>query len=238
MMVVTSPIKQDYGLALRTLKAANVPFVLGGAWAVECYVRLGRATLDLDLMIEPAQLEPAIRALSQAGAKVLDQDLIQAQLRLRDAEIDLVHHFAQGEYAVDRSWYRRGQPGRVFNVTVLIAAPEDILWTKMFIAARHRFDGADVVHLIRATGQNLDWNRLNDYLKPYPELFLAYLNLFQFIYPNDWQIVPQWLMDELLMGFTAPPEPSPVRVCRGTLIDHSSFVFDIVGGGYEDVRQA
>lgn len=79
---------------------ARVPFVVGGAWAVEHYVRLGRATLDLDLMIDPDVLDDAVRAFSGVGGRVLDREKMQTQMSLRSAEIDLVHHFAQGEYAV------------------------------------------------------------------------------------------------------------------------------------------
>ncbi|HUX89052.1 MAG TPA: hypothetical protein VMW65_18760 [Chloroflexota bacterium] len=238
MTLVTKTIKQDYQLALRTLKQAQVPFVIGGAWALEHYLRLGRATIDLDLMIEPSLIDPAIGAFVGTGAKVLEQDVTEDRLCLREAEVDLVHHFAQGEYAVDASFYRRGRPGRLFDVAVSVAAPEDLLWTKMFVAARHRFDGADVVHLMRATGEKLDWHLLKEYFAPYPELLLAYLNLFQFIYPNNWQLVPSWLMEDLMAGFAAPSEPSSTRICRGTLIDRSSFVFDIVSGGYEDARES
>ena len=238
MMVVTKSIQQDYLLALRALRMAHVPFVIGGAWALEHYIRLGRATLDLDLMIEPSQLDPAVHALAEAGARLLDQDATQNRMCLHDAEVDLVHHFAQGAYAIDASWILRGRPARIFDSAASIAAPEDLLWTKMFVAARHRFDGADVVHLMRATGKTLDWDLLNEHLEPYPELLLAYLHLFQYIYPSDWNLVPTRIMDDLMAGFAAPSEPSSTRICRGTLIDRSSFVYDIVSGGYEDAGES
>lgn len=230
-------VKRGYALALRRLTAVQVPYVVGGAWGVEHYVPLGRATQDLDVMLDPRDVDRALATLAEAGAKVLDRDLIQVRVRLVSAEIDLVHHFAQGAYAVDRHWHRRGVPGQPFGVATLVAAPADLIWTKVFIAARHRFDGADVVHLIRATRQLLDWKHLRAVLAPYPRLLLAYLNLFGFCYPDDRDAVPGWLWDDLQADLELPDESGLPHVCRGTLLDHTSFTFDLAAKGLEDARQ-
>jgi len=37
---------------------------------------------------------------------------------------------------------------------------EEMLWSKAFVMERHRYDGADIAHLIRARGEHFDWNRL------------------------------------------------------------------------------
>src|SRR5579885_755760 len=131
-MVVSEPIKREYQLALRVMMAAHVPFVVGGAWAVEHYVPLGRATLDLDLMVEPSVVGRGVQALCQHGARLLGRDTMQARLSLAGAEIDLVHHVAQDEYAVDESWRQHALPGYVFDIATLFAAPADLIWSKVF----------------------------------------------------------------------------------------------------------
>lgn len=237
-MVVNETVKREYQLALRALAASKVPFVVGGAWAVDHYTPLARLTFDLDLMIEPSQLDAAIQALSQHGARWLARDVLQVRMALGGAEIDLVHHLVQGECAVDRTWYQHALPGYVFDVATVFAAPAELIWSKAFIASRHRFDGADIVHLIRATRRTLDWQRLYRRLKPYPELLLAYLNLFEFCYPGEREVIPAWLWKALFADLQAAPAPTGPKICRGRLIDSTSFVFDIVAKGYRDVQQS
>ncbi len=236
-MIVSEPTKRAYQLALRALTVDRIRFVVGGAWAIEHYVALGRATLDLDLMIEPRMTDPAVQALTQHGGSVLGHDTMQVRMDLNGAEIDLVHHIAQGEYAVDATWWQHGVPARLFDVATLVASPADLIWSKVFIASRHRFDGADIVHLIRGASQTIDWRRLAQHLRPYPELLLAYLNLFEFCYPGERDAIPSWLWNDLLRRLQAPEAPGGPKICRGTLLDSTSFIFDGIARGYQDVRQ-
>ncbi|MGH2461610.1 MAG: nucleotidyltransferase family protein, partial [Chloroflexota bacterium] len=208
MMIVSGSAKKEYQLALRALMAGQVAFVIGGAWAVEHYVPLGRPTLDLDLMVEPSSVDRGVQALCQHGGRLLGRDAMQARISLGGTEIDLVHHFAQGEYAIDGSWRQDGLPGYLFDVATLFAAPADLIWSKAFVASRHRFDGSDIVHLIRSAHRTIDWQRLRERLSPYPELLLAYLNLFEFCYPGERDAIPDSLWDGLFAILRAPEEPS------------------------------
>ncbi len=235
-VLVPESIRREYGSALGALAGTGVPFVVGGAWALDRYAQLGRSTLDLDLMVAPSEVERCVQTLRTLGGRVVGRDAVQTRVALRDSEIDLVHHIAQGEYEVDSTWYQHGVPTRLFDVATLVAAPEELLWSKVFIAARHRFDGSDIVHLIRATGQTLDWNRLHGHLAPYPRLLLAYLTLFGFCYPSETDLVPRWLWEQVLGHFVAPVETGTPTVCRGTLLDSQSFEFDLVAKGLVDVR--
>jgi hypothetical protein len=225
------PTDRDYALALRRLKSARVPVLIGGAWAVEHYVALGRATLDLDLMLQASDLIDATAALTEAGGSIVGGSEIRTRVKVGGADLDLVHHFARGELAVDQGWFDRSRIGRLFGLPVRFAAPEDLIWSKLFIAARHRFDGSDVVHLLRATSATLDWNRLKVALAEYPELLLGYLSLFAYCYPADEGVIPRTLLNDLLATLERNVEPTMPKVCRGSLIDHASFDFDYLARG-------
>ncbi|MBX6772033.1 MAG: hypothetical protein IRY83_09940 [Chloroflexi bacterium] len=223
-----------YALAMRLLEADRIPFVVGGAWAVRQFAPPGRMTLDLDLMVEPPVLERALQTLTDAGGCLLGHDRIEVRLGFRGMEIDLVHHIAHGEYAVDASWRTKALPASLFGTPTSVAPPGLLIWSKLFIAARHRFDGADILHLIHADRQLIDWHDLLERLRPYPELLLAYLHLFDFCYPGDRDRIPSWLW-EALHSMTAVPRPSVgPRICRGPLLDSASFAFDGLARGYQD----
>jgi hypothetical protein len=234
--VATPPVRREYRLAMRALSAAQVPVVVGGAWALEHYARLGRTTIDLDVMIMASNVDRAVATLLDIGGRIVERDQVQVRVAVGDGEIDLIHHLAQGKYEVGPDWLRHAVPARLFAVATLVAAPEEMIWSKLFVAARYRFDGADVLHLLRATGQSLDWPRLRAYCADCPELLLGFLLLFVFCYPSEHELIPRWLWDTLLPTFLAPPAPGGPEVCRGTLLDRHSFEFDLLAKGFDDAR--
>jgi hypothetical protein len=57
-------------------------------------------------------------------------------------------------------WFRHARSDQVLDVPVLIAPPEESIWSKAFIMERERYDGAEVAHLLRACAGRMDWQRL------------------------------------------------------------------------------
>jgi len=64
------------------------------------------------------------------------------------------------------------------------------------------------------------------------------LVLFGIIYPSEREIVPTWVLDELMnrvrreMETPLPPE----RECQGTLLSRAQYLVDIEQWGYLDAR--
>jgi len=105
---------------------------------------------------------------------------------------------------------------------------------------RERFDGGDIAHLIRGSGRDMNWQRLLERFGPHWRLLLAHLVMFGFIYPNERDIIPGWVLDELtgrLKAETAEPPP-PERICQGTLVSRAQYLVDIEQWGYVDARLA
>jgi hypothetical protein len=115
---------------------------------------------------------------------------------------------------------------------------EWILASAMFVAERRRFDGAEVIHLIKSAKGNIDWERLLHRLGDNRELLLWHLILFDFVYPGHSDYLPQDLMVELFEEARhrwAQPEKDE-KSFRGTLIDPFAFTVDVEDLGYEDRR--
>ncbi|QBQ54070.1 hypothetical protein [Nitrosococcus wardiae] len=66
------------------------------------------------------------------------------------------------------------------------------------------------------------------------QLLLSALVNFQFVYPTDRDIVPGWLITELLDRYKQLMKmPLPYRkVCRGPLLSHSQYEIDQREWGY------
>ena len=62
--------------------------------------------------------------------------------------------------------------------------------------------------------------------------------MFGFIYPNERDRVPGWVMHELSRRLHVSMSASPPieRVCRGTLLSRQQYLIDIHGWDYRDAR--
>jgi hypothetical protein len=113
-----------------------------------------------------------------------------------------------------------------------------MIWSKAFILERERYDGADVFHLIRARGGDLDWGRLLRRFDPQWQVLLSHLVLFRFAYPSERGLVPRWVMQELIgraereLDCAAPEDP----VCQGTLLSARQYLPDVEQFGFRDAR--
>ena len=115
-----------------------------------------------------------------------------------------------------------------------------MIWSKAFIMERERFDGADIMHLLRARAAQLDWQRLLRRFDSNWRVLFSHLLMFGYIYPAERSTIPQWVMDELLarlqreMHDRSPDE----RLCRGTIVSREQYLIDIEQWGYQDARLA
>ncbi len=79
-----------------------------------------------------------------------------------EAFIDVIFRSGNGVAEVDDGWFENAVPEQVFGMDVGLCPVEEILWSKGFVMERERFDGADMVHLLCARAEMLDWPRLLD----------------------------------------------------------------------------
>jgi hypothetical protein len=115
-----------------------------------------------------------------------------------------------------------------------------MIWSKAFIMERERFDGADVIHLLRARAEDLDWPRLLARFDGQWRVLLSHLVLFGFVYPAERTRIPATVMRELMAQLepelerAAPDE----QVCQGTMLSRAQYRIDIQQWGYRDPRQS
>ena len=137
---------------------------------------------------------------------------------------------------VNSEWIERAIPDFVFGVPCRVLAAEEVIASKIFVSRRERFDGADVMHLIRACGESLDWNRIQALLSPHWEMLYWSLVLFSYVYPAHTNLVPPKVWEDLTTRFQDhvrnPKSESPFR---GSLIDPNMFAIDVNEWGERDL---
>lgn len=232
--------REIYKSALRTMNAAGVPYIVTGAYAVYEYTGIYRETKDLDVFVEPGSLVAAMRALRNAGFTTrLEQAHWLAKAISGEHFVDLIFGMGNGLALVDEDWYRYSRPAILAATPVRVAPPEELIWHRLFINERHRQDMADILHLICCLGDKLDWERLLRKTGSDWPLLLSQLQMFNYVYPEVVDRVPDWVLRELLerseREIERPRSGEPVT--RGTLVSRFSFAIDVNEWGFRDLRE-
>ena len=233
---MSSPVP-FYRAVLRTLRDAEIPFQIGGTYALARYTAIDRSTKDLDLMVRRRDWPAIARALREQHiyTRLPFPHWLGKALHGK-SQVDVIFSGGNGLTRVDDDWIDRGVPARVLGFNVDLSPPEELLWSKAFVMERERFDGADVLHLILAMVDDLDWRHLCERFRGHEKVLLAHLVLFQYVYPDHASRLPRWLMPALLDA----PDPAAMfstRLCRGTLLSRAQYLVDIEKRGFADARR-
>jgi len=227
-----------YRRGLEALTEAGVPFVVAGAYAIYEHTGIYRKTKDLDLFFEPSAVVPAARALRAAGFVTrLEDSHWLAKAFSGDHFLDLIYGMGNGVALIDGDWIRHSRQGMLAAAPVQIAPPEELLWHRLFISERHRYDMADILHLILCLGDTFDWERLVRRAGEHWPLLLAQLLTFSYVYPGYRSNVPAWVYEQLLDRAsveTVRNGGEDSEVTRGPLISRFSFTIDVREWGFVD----
>jgi hypothetical protein len=231
-----------YRRTLHVLSDAHVPFLVGGSHAYLQYTGIVRPTKDFDLFLQQDHLSRALDALREAGYRTeITFPHWLAKAYQSGDHVDLVFSSGNGVCHVDGDWFRHALDAEVLGMPVKIAPIEEFMWQKAFVMERERFDGADVMHLMRHCADAIDWDRLLTRFDRYWPLLLTYLTMFNFIYPSERHRIPTRIFEKLLGRLQqqlAAKENGTDRVCQGTLVSRGQYMIDIGRYGFADARLA
>jgi hypothetical protein len=231
--------REIYRRALGAVTAANLPFVVAGAYAIYEHTGIYRKTKDLDLLFEPEHVVAAARALRSAGFVTrLEDSHWLAKATMGDYFIDLIYGMGNGLELIDREWIQHSRPGIIAATPARIAPAEELIWHRLFISERHRHDMSDIVHLILCCGETLDWERLVRRVGEHWPLLLSQILMFNYVYPGYRTNVPSWVSEHLLERARAEIGVNDENqdLTRGPLISRFSFTIDVTEWGFHSPR--
>jgi predicted nucleotidyltransferase len=229
-----------YRRTLHVLSDAGISFLVGGSHAFLEYTGIVRNTKDFDLFIRRADMDRAMAALTEAGYRTeLTFPHWLGKAFRRDDFVDLVFNSGNGVCPVDDGWFHHAVETQVLGMPVKIVPCEELLWQKAFIMERERFDGADIMHIVRSRAESLDWDRVTARFGERWPLLYTYLVFFSFVYPSDAHRLPVSVLDDFAARLSAMRTTASVdRVCNGTLVSRGQYLLDIGQYGYADARLA
>jgi hypothetical protein len=235
---VREPAAEFYIEALTKLQHTGIPFLIGGAFAFSYYTHVPRDTKDLDVFVRREDAPRVLDAFAREGYETgLTFPHWLGKVKADGHLLDIIFSSGNGVARVDDLWFDHASRTNVLGLIVRLCPPEEMIWSKAFILERERFDGADVLHMLRETGPSLDWPRLLMRFGDHWRVLLSHLVLFGFVYPDRRQNVPQWVMEELVRRLTVSRPNLQSDVCYGTLLSREQYLHDLRAWKYRDGRE-
>jgi hypothetical protein len=227
-----------YADCLRLLEESRVPYLVAGSYAVYVHTGLERDSKDLDIFCKAGDYPRILTYFQRHGyeTEVEDERWI-AKIKRERWFADVIFSSTSAVAPVTDRWFEEVCVARLYGVEVRVLPPTELVWSKLFVQDRGRYDGADVAHVILRQVAQIDWQRLLEYAEQYWEVLLAHLINFRFIYPSERHRIPSWLLDELLERLRQQAElPEPrTKVCRGRHFSRSDYLVDIAEWGFADI---
>jgi hypothetical protein len=220
-----------YRCVLEHLRDEGVSIALGGGLAIGVYTGQPRNTKDLDIYILPSDRERVVGTMSECGLrdyfekKEYDRAWIYRGNQ-DDVIIDAIWAMANKRAQVDNDWLQRGPVIRMFDESVHVIPPEELIWSKLYVVQRDRCDWPDIMNLLHSVGRDLDWRHMVDRVAEDKPLLRAVMSMFSWVSPETARTLPAhiWKMFDL---------PAPVaqrdpegRPSRSALLDSRPWFFD------------
>ena len=237
---LASPAAQAfYRRVMDTLRANGIEFLVGGAYAFTPYTGIDRSTKDFDLFVHAGEIRSVLKILDGAGFRTeLTFPHWLAKVFYKKDFVDLIFNSGNGVTPVDEGWFEHAPSGEVLGLPVKLAPAEEMLWSKAFVQERERYDGADVIHIIRSRAERLDWDRIVRRFGEQWRVLLQALVIFGFVYPSERARIPARVMTTLLDRLRGELDANADagRLCQGTMISRQQYLPDTLEWGYVDGR--
>lgn len=184
-----------YQEAIREIRALNIPFAFGGAFAIAVYTGELRNTKDFDFYIHPRDREAMVRALGAADLQdyfdrlPYDRSWIYRGSR-GDVIVDAIWAMANYRAAVDDEWLTRGPEITLRGERLRPIPVEELIWTKLYVVQRDRCDWGDVFNLLDAQAPTLDWGHLLSRIGEDRPLLAGALAVFGWLAPERVAEIP------------------------------------------------
>src|SRR6476659_1774563 len=121
------PRTRDFYLhALRSLDQAQVPYLIGGGYAMAHYTGFARQTKDLDLFCRPGDHQRLLDCLAAAGYRTeYFYPYWIAKALCGDAFIDVLYNSGNGLCPIDDGWFEHATEGEVHGYRAKIVPAEE-----------------------------------------------------------------------------------------------------------------
>jgi predicted nucleotidyltransferase len=226
-----------YCEVLTKMAESGIAFLVSGTFALASYTGIDRPTKDVDVFATAGDALKLLAYFREQGfdTVVVDERWL-ARITRGEMFVDIIYNMPTSSVHVSEHWFRNAPETELFGAKVRLVPPTEFIWSKIFVQDHHRYDGADVAHMILKCHRQVDWKRLLNHMELYWEVLLIAVLNFRFVYPSERDAVPKWLLDELLdrLHKQAAMEPADKKVCRGRIFSPRDYGIDVEQWGFSE----
>jgi hypothetical protein len=213
-----------YQEVIQQARSLGIQFAFGGAFATAVYTGELRNTKDFDFYILPAERDAMVRAITRAGLEDhfdrlrYDRSWIY-RASLDDVIVDVIWAMANHRAEVDQHWLDRGQTVLMRGVTLRAIPIEELIWSKLYVLQRERCDWTDVLNLIDAQVDSIDWVWLLDRLDEDAPLLGGALSVYCWLAADRAHLIPSPIRQRLRLDPLEGPAGRDLAQARANLLD-------------------
>ncbi len=203
-----------YRDAIRTAYKTGARFLVGGAFGLARYTGRTRNTKDLDFFVLPSDKDKIVDALTKRGFDdyypTLAYDRGWIFRAIRDGVIvDTIWQTPNRRSEVDAEWFKRSRCAVVRGQKLEFIPAEELIAIKLYVLQRDRCDWPDLINLLYATCDELDWSHLRSRLGTEEPLLAGLLQVFNWVAPAQALKIPQEIRRHFFL-----PQPDSGALAR------------------------
>src|SRR3954469_6617233 len=138
-----------YSEVLRMMAESGIPFLVSGTYALASYTGIDRPTKGVGVF---AKAGDALKMLHYFKEHEFDVEIVDERWLYRvtrgELFVDIITNMPTVTTHVTDEWFVGAPEATLFGAAVRLVPPTQFIWSKIFVADHHRYDGADVAHMI------------------------------------------------------------------------------------------
>ena len=171
-----------YSEVLQLMAKSEIPFLVSGTYALASYTGIDRPTKDVDVF---AKAGDALKMLHYFKEHGFDVEIVDERWLYRvtrgELFVDIITNMPTVTTHVTDEWFVGAPESELFGAKVKLVPPTQFIWSKIFVQDHHRYDMADVAHMILKCHAAVDWKQLLSHMELYWEVLLIALLNFRFV---------------------------------------------------------
>ena len=237
LMQPTPAAEAFYCEVLQGMADSGIPFLVSGTYALASYTGIDRPTKDVDVFAKAGDALKLLHYFKERGfeVEIVDERWLSRVTR-GELFVDIITNMPTVTTHITDVWFENAPEAELFGAKVRMVPPTQFIWSKIFVQDHHRYDAADVAHMILKCHDRIDLRQLLSHMELYWEVLLIALLNFRFVYPSERHLVPRWLMDELLERLRDQYDVKGPgkKVCRGRIFSPRDYAIDVEEWGFSE----